>query len=467
MSEVYILTSGGGAGHLEVMKDSKERCEKAGLDVYIDYIIPAKAGSSEKSWMNFMGFDIGKYGVAAWNLAQKRGHTTILKKLASRQWMVEWLFDNTFKKKVFNHLASHPNTTQVIDTQPQNTHKILQAVYEFNHIRSHRALNQQYHHLSILGRFLVWIGLTQKPFPLKLESSVAPIRVLKRMTDCPNLAYHFFLSLKKVKEEHLAYFDLEVPHAPGLTSEESDKEDNLAYYRKKCPNLFDNKGKPKCHFIFTDGPIKKPFIEILEKKRQVLKQVPTVLHIQQDKENHIFEIPANALVKSIMLGSQADKQATLKYVQVEIEDYNNKASNEIQYLFVFCGMDKGPGSLLVQLNRDLEEAQLKKILPKNLKIMSLGFQKGEAIAKIYARSDSVILRAGGLSCLEIDATASPATQIYFHSQGKGNEKKLKESLVIWEKGNVEYIQAKRGKSVHVVTPETYKEELRVQKRLKK
>ena len=461
--KVYIITSEGGAGHKAAAEDSVKQLTAGNPAKYtIDeletvFVMPPLQKDynptftnmiaqffqyskkdeiqqkQQKSWLQLLGFDVGLMGVENWNKAQSAGDIKTTKRLVNQQWISELLFGRIFRSNVSKYLKAHPETVLVIDTQAQNTHQILRAVSDYN------------------------------------QKTGKNVQFLKRMTDLPNKADHFFLSLKKIRSQDVQYLTLEMPHAPGQPKE--NLQDNLDYYRTKCPNLFDkNTGDPKCTFTFTDGPIKQPFKAILEAKKNPAElenlvpkntnmTVPMKVKHNDAVLTQNFTIDAHATVKSIMLGSQAAVAGTLAYVSAEVGAYT--AQSKPEYLFVFCGNN---ANLFEQVQAKADAA--KKNSP-DLTIVPLINQDAEMIAQVYGRADTVILRAGGISCMEIEAAARPGATIFFHSEGTSDDEAvLAENLIPWEAGNIEHVKAtlhSNNNTVKIIRPQMYTQELALAK----
>ncbi len=82
------------------------------------------------------------------------------------------------------------------------------------------------------------------------------------------------------------------------------------------------------------------------------------------------------------------------------------------------------------------------------------FQSDDVIATLYYRSDATFTRAGGLTAMELMSVAQG--HIWIHSEirhGNNDDEKLGRGMPIWEKGNANYLQQKKG--AQFITPETF------------
>lgn len=496
---ILILTSEGGAGHKEAASDSEryfaEQVKMKKIKINKVFVLP-EPNSHTKSWMRLFGIDFGKQGVRDWNTAQKNGDMEKVKSMVAMQWMSEMLFGGKFSTNTFLELTQNQNTTQVIDTQAINSHKIVKSVAEFNRIRSNQERCERYNKLvrfnNILRKIpvLSFLAIDKYRHEIQYAPNNPPIKIKKRMTDLPNKAEHFFQSLNKISAKDLPYFELEVPHAPLLRTDaihmsiEERRLIDFEYYRTKCPNLFTADGNPLADFTFTDGPIKKEFLHYKDHPVDKSKDLSLNMKVANPNEVSMLKesgaidadasvsstqtihvtIPADAKVQSIMLGSQAAVEATLEYVDTEIAAcQQNSDNNQEQYIFVFCGKHDASDSLFAQLNEKIRQGKSTGQIPKNLKIIPLTYQDANLIAPLYSRSDEVFIRAGGISCMEIEAVSQGKVNI--HSERKGQQltqAELLAAMLFWEQGNAEHVMQVLGldgkgqQLVQVTNPETYR-----------
>jgi hypothetical protein len=122
--------------------------------------------------------------------------------------------------------------------------------------------------------------------------------------------------------------------------------------------------------------------------------------INENKTAKNIEIPNDALVSAIMLGSQAGV-ATVDYALQLIEDM--KESTQPGYIFVLAGANKE--------KYEKEIAEKWPTLPANVKLYVLGNQSDVQLGAIEARSNILIQRAGGLSAMETMAVTNACAEI--------------------------------------------------------
>ena len=132
-----------------------------------------------------------------------------------------------------------------------------------------------------------------------------------------------------------------------------------------------------------------------------------------------LSLPENAQVTTLMMGSQG-LEAIEEYFNGIWENYSNQLLNVPHYFFVACSRNHALFDHLMQKclrNREKNS---------NLYIIPLEMQTPENIASMMWRSQTIILRASGLSCMEqlaMDETAKAAgvpfsPKRYIHSHCK-------------------------------------------------
>lgn len=181
--------------------------------------------------------------------------------------------------------------------------------------------------------------------------------------------------------------------------------------------------------------------------------------ISENKTIKNIEIPNDALVSAIMLGSQAGV-ATVDYALQLIEDM--KDNNPPGYIFVLAGA-----------NQDKYAEQIAKKWPKlpdGVKLYVLGNQNDVQLGAIEARSNILIQRAGGLSAMETMAATSACAEIkeikdgpclkktVFVHHGTETEEEGPASGISWEDANRDEMAAmlhKKGIPVISTTVERF------------
>lgn len=276
---------------------------------------------------------------------------------------------------------------------------------------------------------------------------------------------------------------------------------DIAYYVMQCPNLID---LAPDHFKFTIGPIRSAFEKKHEERKSPKEKSDVKItfgrsQAEKDKEsNQLFidatgididigadkkstiEIPKDAEVEAIMLGSQAS-QKTLTYIDEYIEAL--KDSDKEHYLFVFTGNHfpasrESDGSMKQSLyekvcNRIKEKQPLEKI-----HIIPLENQDEHMIAQTFSVADEVLIRTGGLSSMEVEAVCKEGCRIFIHSEVEEDRRSFSseedfeevcfEKMLPWEEGNALHIQASRKdcsvKIVNTTSLNTIREQVLLENR---
>ena len=449
---VLVISSSGGAGHKEAAKAIIGEAKKntggiqplslspniVDVDMLRD-IVPGKVGMVE----------VGIKASKAWDDAQKNGDVAAQEKLFEQRWLAEFIFAVPIFFKVIYLLIKNEIDT-VVDTQVLGTKTIIRAV---------RVVNL-YNSIFNNGR--------QK------------IRVTKVMTDMPTIkSAHFFGTIKSLSEADRDVFQLHTTR-PLLRDGESEDE----FWEIHCgfsPEI------AKEHIKYTEFPLRPAFNKFKDKG---LSELPTKLQVkvnkdggdeevafirdcigccdlevqaldspdpkQPDGKKHAieFDISPNDKVFTIMLGSQAAAESTLKYVRNAINVVKQAGNAETKHhVFVFCNRhEMGKDSLFKKVRDLVMETE---DFPENLNVIPLAFQDDDEIAPLYFRSNATITRSGGLTAMEIHEVVMG--QIFIHSEAKmdnsGNmtEDDLLKGIPLWEGGNAEYLQKMKG--AKIITPD--------------
>lgn len=451
--EVIILTASGGTGHLVAAEQEKKKYGKKAVVINI----------IEKDWLNLQGLvkqygfgflcqfpffknlflrNFGKEGVAAWDLAQKTGDLATLENLIKQQPLAKTIFGPNISDEMSKLLIKYPKTKLVITTQPLGIAEIHAAITD--------------HNLNKLS--------SEEKTKLKIV-----------MTDLPTEhAVHFFNSIKEINMNYLAAtpVELDIPYIalplriPSLT----DYHEALM---KLCPEIyFPNSCHPKDNITiqFTHGPIDDEFKGLIalrkekgnEQVKKQFKETPVTLKFSQKAydliyriesiqnqfllntqvENNLlfkqFQLLPNARISTLMLGSQASLQ-TIDVVHFEYQLHQLLTPDQPHFLFVFCGDDVSEKSLFLAVN------QLAEKYNKNDQfiIVPLPHQNRKTIKHLYCVADTSIIRAGGMSVMELIAASSGNVVIFAElDKNLTNELLMKypeRTLVVWEKGNAKHI----------------------------
>lgn len=488
MVELLILTSSGGKGHISASKRVQwmalhgvER-ENSLTQEEMETIDVVDAG-----WLTRLGVDLGKFGVRQWNKAQADADLHTLNRLVRQQPIAEAMFGSKFEKAVYNYLVNHKDSIrEVVSTQAQCTDRILKAVMRFN--RDYR-----------------------------LSSDLPPVSFSLHITDLPTkYMEHFLISLNKLnqkvaldwsgnRETLLNYLSLTrtpcnfyIPYPYVSYNDETDDFDfdsldeaeTLRLFHSNfeslCPQLYEGgKPRPFVNIKFGPGPITQPFIDRISNKASKTDPLALQCHSQEEIETLLEILPREFLINdeehadneitlklkdstnvhSIMLGSQAARLATCEYVKQKCEIFKLLAENdrgaESYCVFVFCGNN-------AELYNEIAQIALSKRQELgNVFILPLGNQNHIMISQLYSMADDIIIRAGGLSIMEVRAAAKRNASLYVHAEiplqycnqsstelleffRQADQNVILSALMAWEKGNTIYLQrARRGQVVEV------------------
>ena len=142
--------------------------------------------------------------------------------MVASQGVSERMFGNAFRKNTFKLLVANPSIDKIIDTQAQNTHKILEGVATINEICKNEKKRAKYNKIVKFHNFFRKFKLLRRfandkyMHPVYRDPQKRPIKMKKVMTDLPNRAQHFYKSLSKVNPAHLSYLELELPNCPDV-----------------------------------------------------------------------------------------------------------------------------------------------------------------------------------------------------------------------------------------------------------
>lgn len=162
---------------------------------------------------------------------------------------------------------------------------------------------------------------------------------------------------------------------------------------------------------------------------------PDAIDILIEKPWGEVNVEANAYVTTVMLGSQG-VDAVYGYTQAYLEQVAQCQSQAPHYLFIACSRNE---KLYQRINDLIEQSPC-----HGHKIIPLRMQTLEGIASLMWRSDRVIIRSSGLSCMEQialrDKRETPP-QLFIHSPHPkhDNANALLNATHGWEHGNAVYM----------------------------
>lgn len=273
----------------------------------------------------------------------------------------------------------------------------------------------------------------------------------KILTDLPtHLNQHFLPNIKRIKHRDNVSFKL---HAQKPI-ENSSQDFWQQYCSLNAQQLSDT-------FAL---PVNEEYLTIPEKLDKITVDIPKPLreYYALDYKDGQLHIPAQTYVTTLMLGSQG-LSVIPDYVNAYIQQAKNLCGKP-RIFFVACSKND-------QLYQKLEEKILQANIHNNLAehiILPLPMQAPSTIAELMWRSQQVVMRPSGLSCLEqlaMRKTRQQAGQdgeakIWIHAPYTGtlpeteNQQAQDDFLIKhsfgYERGNAEYLLATLD--AHLVTP---------------
>lgn len=419
---VLIITSSAGGGLLQaaVAQEQQTRAEDSDIKIVKKDVL--------RDWV---GGWLGRFCIESWNTAQKRGDVKSQKFFVS----FHWLFDYIAWPKVFFHTLNtllKNDIDRVIDTQTTSTSAIMKAIRLFNKRRSKGV---------ILEKIVVDLPTRKATHffrPIKLlskkDKQCLKLRTIRPLLEEGQTADAFWQLHCGMSESEIHYEDVNV------------RQSFRAFQGKSRSNT-----TTKLKLYFNDD-------NELRIMQQTWERGTIKASIQG---NHIhFDVPDNARVFTILLGSQPARVATLNYVKNFIEIVRGLPQGTPPvYLFVFCGeYTSQQGSLLLELAEAIKQT---KDYPDLLSIILFSFQSDDVIAPLFHRSDATCSRSGGQTAMELMAVSTG--EIWIHSETKkkaGNLtlKQLLKGIPVWESESALYLVKLCG--AKLVTPEIFSEDVR-------
>ncbi|MBF8262351.1 MAG: hypothetical protein HW387_16 [Parachlamydiales bacterium] len=418
--KVLIISSSGGGGCIQaaVAKEQEERAKDPHVVVINRDIM--------KDWYLKL---IGKLGVSAWNLGQRKGNVILLECLQKCQPVGDVLFWLQYFSR-FLRLMLKEDIDHVIDTQPQGTSAFLFALRVYNRMRKKNVI---------------------------LEKIIVDLPTDKNT--------HFFRPIKSLSKKNkklLRMVSIPPLLSPGQSAEDfwrrhcNISERDVVYQKYVIRRAFckiQGRQRDEMEFSFTarfDNP---------EEKRLLTKtlQRGTMRAEVGEHSARFFIAPQDRLI-TISLGSQPSYEATLGYVRrlLRVAMEPDSIRTPI-HMIVFCSYHKmGEDSLL----RAVADLILRmKDFPDNVTVVPLGFQDDETVAQVFHRSDLTCTRSGGQTSMELMCVMNG--EIWIHSEAKkpaGQSEELSMDQLLkgipgWEAGSALYLH--RLWNAKIVTPDTF------------
>jgi hypothetical protein len=415
---ILIITSSGGGGHLQAAKAEHirvlEKYPKAKIiqqDVLLDW-----AGK------------FGKFCRYKWNRAQQRGDILELERLINLQPLAEILLFIPIFISMFRLLMKE-NIDQIIDTQPVGTAAIIKAI-------------------KISGYIL------KKNLILE-----------KMITELPTeAACHFFSPIKNLKSGDKKLIRITTTY-PLIG--ENETEDH--FWEKHC-------GIDKSIVYYENFPLRPSFVKY-DKKIQIKEPLELFIplpdplemgivtntlqkgsaYFQKKEGGLLLSIDSTDKVSVLMLGSQPEQKALLRYIGNFIQiSKEKKYRYRRDLLFVFCSDFLKEDSSIQKKIRNLVCNDPD--YPQSLTIFPLSFQEDDVIAPLFSRSDATFTKSGGLTSMEILTVCKGKIWIHKSDPVKkfrllGSSKHNNFGMPRWENGNALYLKAKKG--ADFITPDTF------------
>ncbi len=296
----------------------------------------------------------------------------------------------------------HPYT-ELLSTQPLSLGALCDAVRFYN---EHYVAKRNRNHVP--------------PLPT--------IDIHQYMTDLPSIdCTHFFESLGELSTDQKQYMHI---HAVSLS--EAIIEAHLKGF-KGVHNILPHEN-PMVRAGFKNPDL----VKYLDRKSTHYFAVNAYTKVGEqytlNSEHEIIEVSPGAKVASIMIGSLASS-ASLDYLKIFLDKGYDK-------IFVFGGLND---ELFTALQSLINTYPAERQAEISKRIVRLGNQGDKEMAPIMTRSDTVVIRGGGLSVMEQMALPLlPKKTVLLHHSDCGD--KPLSSGVSWEDGNanklIEFLSAR-------------------------
>jgi effector protein SdbA len=343
-------------------------------------------------------YPAGHESAALWNVLQKMDQTADLKKLINLQEKSDeanYQSIVNYYKKILREAAEKGEPfTELVSTQAMGLPALCDAVIAYNE----------------------WV---EEQRAQRKDFLPTPVIIHQYMTDLATEgAVHFFNPLSSLSKKQQQQMKL---YGVGLS-------ENLL--KKKLPGHAFSSIQD---IIPDQNPmIRKGFKDSSCDHSASLGQ--KTIELRLDGELELFSIEAQENIASIMLGSQAGNDS-YEYIESCLQNGCDK-------VFIFGGKNNRE---LYDKIQNLIDSDRKRYAGK---IIPLGNQSDRPIAALMSRSNTVIIRGGGLSVMEQMAMNHSCAQSIFIHHGNTKEKELT-SGISWEDHNVEkLITFLKGKNVH-------------------
>ncbi len=398
-----MITSSGGGGHLQAANAKS-------IELKRNY--PLATIYSRDILRDWFINVIGAFAAQLWNTAQASGNVNAQRRVYKWNSLAEkilWL--PIFLSALFTFI--HYDIHKVVDTQTIGTSAVIYAMRIYQ---------------KICGRRLI------------LE---------KLLSDLPTeKTIHFFNPIKKLSKKNKQFIKV-ICAKPLLSNNQSERD----FWQKQC--RLDLKNIEYQTFPIRPGFHKYKYQKFHQKKinlhlstRSLLENFLIAETMKKGSIHAIFEknaihlsIQQEEYVVTLMLGSQPNSVAILKYIQSFVTFA--RQSKHKYLLFIFCNHQH---ILLTKMHKLIQSI---KHYPTNLSIIPMGAQEDSIIAPLYSRSNATITRSGGLTSMEL--LIAGKGRVWIHSEDI--EKTPWIGMPIWELGNAEYLM--HHLNAEITTPQQF------------
>ncbi len=414
-----ILTLTGGSGHIQAAHAKKAELTRNHSHVKI---------YSADVMTDWLGPKTGNFFTGKWNRAQRRGDLISLEFYTLGQRFVDsmlWipLFISALRFLSVNKIS------WIIDTQNMGMGPIIKAI-------------RLIHYLS--GR---------------------KISYEKIITDLPTKrATHFFGPVSRLSKKDRTYITL-VTTKPLLETNDTEE----AFWKESCKlpisrvryeNLPLRPSFKKFSSLDRSLPLDLDFQVANQKEFSLIEKALSFGSLKPTKTSKGIKLTISPKdkVSVLMLGANPHAEAILEYIKHFISIIKEKHYiNRKDHLFVFCmESHSDKQSLLTQIIQLIESTTN---FPSSLTIVPLSYQNDEIIAPLYHRSDATFTRSGGLTSMEILSACQGHVWVHKGTPPRRLPKiflrckTIREGMPPWEKGNADYLKAKKG--ALFITPDSF------------
>lgn len=366
---------------------------------------------------------VGEWASVQWDEAQKAGDVKKQEKLASKQWLSDFIFGPFVFISTLKSLIKYKPKT-IVSTQAMATPSILLAIEIYNRLYKPKG---------------------DKDVELHLY-----------MTDLPTeYSGHFFDALKRLTKiggkDHL------VLHAPKPKNE-TDWKILCGLPNNQVVELTTDELPVRPAFVEAAGTYhsdpEHPQVQIKVTGTEELSLLRGVLKFQGKDSDHLGDLENN---KSqllnyemnpgdqgyfLMLGSQPTRTAIEEYVDKFIDKARTDEKTHY-HLFAFTGrFEPNKASFYKDLS---EYIKTKDNWPSNLSVLPLSFQDPQQLVSLELQCHT-ITRSGGSTIMELlvlDEVRKklnlPPKKHLVHAQ-KVEGRSLDNSIPLWEKGNFYFLR---------------------------